>query len=226
VNINDRVTGPDPVGLCSLWSVDAQTIYGVGRWDGPAVFVRTADGGQSWESVSLGPALTGAVDLYFFDRMNGIVVGGRGVGYTPQEMAASRTVVLGTNDGGRTWSERFVSNRQGYWAWKISFPTPRIGFVATQGLSRPGVILKTIDGGQTWREILVPGSLAFAGIGFIDSLHGWAGDINGAMETTDGGETWARVPWAGHDFINRFRVLDRDLAYALGEQVYVFSRGE
>lgn len=222
-NITDRVSGPDPVGLCSLFAVDDQTIYGVGRWHGPAVFVRSTDGGISWESVDLAPLITGAVDLFFFDRLNGIVVGGRDVGYGPAEQAASRTVVLSTSDGGTTWSERFVGNHLGYWAWKISFPTRRIGYVATQGPTTPGRILKTGDGGLTWREIVVPNTGGFAGIGFIDSLHGWIGEYTGAMETLDGGQTWHRVPWAGHDFINRFRILDPARAYAMGERVYVFS---
>ena len=67
-----------------------------------------------------------------------------------------------------------------------------------------GEIWKTRDGGITWRlQIKQPGTF-FRCIGFIDSLHGFAGNIapgffdgvsdtNPLYETMDGGETWTPV---------------------------------
>jgi photosystem II stability/assembly factor-like uncharacterized protein len=104
-NISNRVlSGPEPVGICGLWVVNSQIVYGVGRWSGPAIFVRSRDGGHTWQSASLAPYATGAVDVYFFDAERGIVVGGDGVGNTPDQQVSSHTVILMTNDVGDTWN--------------------------------------------------------------------------------------------------------------------------
>lgn len=225
-NITDRVVGPEPVGLCGMFSVDAETIYGVGRWSGPAVFVRTDDGGATWESVDLAPLATGAVDVHFFDRDRGLIGAGRGVGNSPEEQQASRTVVLATEDGGRTWEERFVGSAEGSWAWKMSFPSPDVGYVATQGPSAGGIVLKTEDGGRTWSEIVVPGAPdgGFWGLGFATPERGWVGvDGGGVMETNDGGLTWTGEDWAEDQTLNRFRMLTPDLGFAVGARVFRFE---
>jgi len=223
-NVTGKVVGPEPVGICGLWSVDASTIYGVGRWNGPAVFVRSTDGGESWQSVSLAPMMTGAVDVYFFDRLRGIVVGGRGVGNSVEEQNASRTVVLMTEDGGTTWTERYVGSATGHWAWKISFPTPQVGYVATQGPSPDRTVLKTTDGGRTWTEQVVTRTEdGFAGIGFVTERVGWVGGENVAFETSDGGVTWQRAPWGDGESFNRFRVLAGGGAFAIGRRIFKFT---
>ncbi len=223
-NVTSKVVGPEPVGLCGLWSVDASTIYGVGRWNGPAVFVRSTDGGDTWQSVSLAPMMTGAVDVYFFDRTRGIVVGGRGVGSSVEEQIASRTVILMTDDGGTTWTERYVGSTLGHWAWKISFPTPQVGYVATQGPSPDRTVLKTTDGGLTWTEQVVTSTEdGFAGTGFVSESVGWVGGENVAFETTDGGSTWQRAPWADGESFNRFRMLAGGGGFAVGRRVFKFT---
>jgi photosystem II stability/assembly factor-like uncharacterized protein len=223
INITNRVVGPEPVGICGMWRVDASTVYGVGRWQSPAVFVRTRDAGATWQSVSLAPLLTGAVDVYFFDRDRGIVVGGRGVGPTVAEQESSRTVIVMTADGGDTWVERHVSTAVGSWAWKISFPTPDVGYVAIQGPNPAGLILKTTDGGITWAEITVPVSSGFEGIGFVTALHGWVSGSNGVLETTDGGVTWQPATWGAGESVNRFRMNGAAPGYAMGKVVYRYE---
>ena len=157
-NISNRITGASVTGICGMWVVDASTVVGVGRWNGPAAFVKTQDGGATWQSVSLAPHLTGAVDVYFFDAQSGLIGGARGVGNSVAQQASSRVVVMATTDGGATWSERFVGSREGAWSWKISFPTPSVGYIATQGPTSGSVVLKTLDGGLTWREIEISGA--------------------------------------------------------------------
>jgi photosystem II stability/assembly factor-like uncharacterized protein len=223
-DISTQIIGPEPVGICGLWKVDASTIYGVGRWNGPAIFIKTTDGGVTWHSMNLAPLLTGAVDVYFFDQLHGLVVGGRGVGNTPAEQASSRTVVIMTSDGGATWSERYVGSTTGHWAWKISFPTSLIGYVATQGGGADHVTIKTIDGGLTWSELpVVTTELGFSGAGFVSPTLGWIGGETGAFETADGGTSWQKVAWAGEEAINRFRILSNGAAVAVGKHIFRYT---
>ena len=218
-NITGRVSGPEPVGICGIWVQDEETVYAAGRWAGPPIFLRTEDGGQSWTSTDLSPLLTGAVDLHFFDADTGLVVGGRGVGPGPEEQRSSRTVILRTTDGGRTWEERYVGSARGEWAWKISFPGPDVGYVSTQGPANSGTVLKTEDGGRTWRALTVADSAAFSGIGFSSETLGWVAG-SAVYQTEDGGETWQEVTLG--QSINRFRFLGPDLGFASGRRVYVF----
>lgn len=222
-NITSKVVGPEPVGICGMWSVDASTIFGVGRWNGPAVFVRSTDGGVTWTSKSLAPLLTGAVDVYFFDRLHGIIAGGRGVGNTPDQQNSSRAVVLSTADGGDTWTERYVSSTTGHWLWKISFPTPSIGYIAVQGPGSDRLVIKTSDGGSTWSEIVIPTrAFGFGGAGFVSQNIGWVGADTVAFETLDGGKTWAAASWDKGEDVNRFRILPSGVGFAVGTRIYKY----
>lgn len=223
-NVTSRVEGPEPVGICALWAVDESTAYGAGRWNGPAVFVRTLDGGTTWESFDLSPLATGLVDVHFFDRDRGLVAGGRGVGNASDEQDSSRTVVLVTEDGGETWEVVHLSERTGTWGWKFSFPTSTVGYLATQGPAREGIVLKTTDGGRSWAELQVveDEELGFSGIGFATTELGWVGGSgNVVFETRDGGATWSRVELGAN--LNRFRMLSSNLGYASGRTVYRYT---
>ncbi len=218
-NVTDRVTGPEPVGICGIWVADERRVYAVGRWNGPAIFVRTRDGGVSWQSRDMAPLATGLVDVHFFDVDRGLVIGGRGVGNPTVAMDTSRTVILSTDDGGDSWETVYESAVQGTWGWKFSFPTGRVGYAATQGPNQVGLVLKTIDGGRSWTELIVAPDLGFSGIGFVSADLGWLGaDGDQVYETSDGGATWYLVRLGRN--LNRFRVLGPGLAYASGERAY------
>jgi photosystem II stability/assembly factor-like uncharacterized protein len=222
-NITSTIVGPEPVGLCGMFSPDGVSIFGVGRWNGPAVFVRSTDAGATWQSMSLAPMLSGAVDVYFFDKLHGIIAGARGDGSTAAEQAVSRAVVLGTTDGGNTWTERYVSSTIGHRLWKISFPTPQTGYIAAQGSGPERFVIKTTDGGQTWKEIFIPTSAGgFDGAGFISENVGWIGADTIAFETVDGGKSWAQSHWVKGEDVNRFRIFPNGVAYAVGRHIFKY----
>jgi photosystem II stability/assembly factor-like uncharacterized protein len=123
-NISDRIAGDPVVGLCGM-RVLGSTIVAVGRWNGPAVFVKSNDGGRTWMSRNLAGLASGLVDVFFFNQQDGFAVGGLGVGSSEAEQRASRTVVLHTSDGGATWQTRYLSEGVGEWAWKIHFVDDR-----------------------------------------------------------------------------------------------------
>jgi photosystem II stability/assembly factor-like uncharacterized protein len=217
-NISSRIRGAAVAGLCGLRVVNASAIYAVGRWNGPAVFVKSSDGGRTWSSRSLEPQATGLIDLWFFNEQDGFAVGGQGLGSSEAEQRASRTVVLATADGGETWETRYLSDNRGEWAWKVQFVTPTVGYVTTEGVTTEGVILKTTDGGRTWSRRLVEPGASFEGVGFVTADRGWVGSGATLHATTDGGATWRRIEFAPR--VNRIRVLRDDLVYAAGDRVY------
>jgi len=225
-NISSRISGPAPAGVCGMWAVDDTTVVAVGRWNGPAYFLKTVDAGQTWTSIDLAPLATGIVDVYFKDPMHGIIVGGDGVGNHGAQQLASKTVILGTIDGGATWQLRFESAQAGTWAWKISFPSDSIGYVAEQGPNQGGFVIKTTDGGTTWTESSIGAPVGFSGIGFATETVGWVGSDTATFETDDGGTTWSEVRFGssteGED-INRFRMLPGAIGYAAGHAVYKFD---
>lgn len=226
MNITARVSGPAPVGVCGMWAVDDTTVVAVGRWNGPAIFMRTVNAGLTWTSIDLAPLATGIVDVFFKDPMHGIAVGGDGVGSTGAEQLASHTVILGTIDGGATWQLRFKSAQSGTWAWKISFPSDSIGYVSEQGPSLGGLVVKTTDGGVTWTELSTGAPDEFGGIGFATNNVGWVGSDTATYETDDGGATWSEVRFGtsaqGED-LNRFRMLPGAIGYAAGHAMYKFD---
>ncbi len=220
-NITHHIQGPEPVGICGIHVVDPETIFAVGRWNGPAVFVRSLNGGIVWESFNLSPLATGLVDVHFFNRDEGLIVGGLGVGNLLSDQAVSRTIILSTSDGGETWETAYRSDRHGTWAWKISFPDRETGFVSTQGATEDGVILKTSDGGRSWTEIVVTPGFGFSGIGFATDLTGWVAAHDKVFHTADGGATWQEASIGLG--INRFRFLSPSLGYAAGNKVHIYE---
>ena len=225
-NISSRITGPSPAGVCGMWAIDDTTVVAVGRWNGPAFFLKTVDAGQTWTSIDLAPLATGIVDVYFKDPMHGFLVGCDGVGNLGAEQLASKTVILGTIDGGATWQVRFKSTQSGTWGWKFAFPSDSIGYVAEQGPNQGGFFVKTTDGGMTWTESSIGTAVGFSGIGFSSDNVGWIGSDTATFETDDGGTSWRLVRFGTSpegENINRFRMLPNAIGYAAGHAVYKFD---
>lgn len=209
-NVSDRIVGPSvQSGICGLWAVDAQTVYGVGGILGGAKLIKTTDGGQTWTSRDLSTVVDSLyflVDVRFFDRDRGFAVG------SIRDGGQQHAAVILTEDGGQTWSVRHVSSGPDEWGWKITFPTPDVGYVAVQGFE-PALakVLKTMDGGATWTELPVPPGTFFSGIAFLSEAVGWVGgdfepDRRPLAQTTDGGATWTVLPMPSDPtVVNRIR---------------------
>jgi photosystem II stability/assembly factor-like uncharacterized protein len=227
-DVSARIDGPVAAGLSGIFVLDRDNIFAVGRFMGPAFFMRSNDGGATWKSSDLAPLANGLVDVHFFDRSNGIAVGG--VGENP---GVFQTVVLRTEDGGASWRQVYRSQTEGTNAWKISFPTPSIGYVSTEGrayLFSPenraadGIVLKTEDGGRTWREIAVGAVGPFGnmlwGVGFISADTGWVAAERVIYRTNDGGLSWSESTFG--ESVNRIRFLPSRMGHAAGWMVYRF----
>jgi photosystem II stability/assembly factor-like uncharacterized protein len=220
-NISSRITGAPVAGLCGMRVLDARTVVAVGRWSGPAVFVKTTDGGRTWVSRDLGALTAGLVDVAFLDERRGFAVGGFGDGPADAQQRASRVVVLATEDGGETWQTRYLGSRAGERGWKIQFADALTGYVSIEGASPEGVVLRTADGGRTWERRLVAAGLSFEGVGFVSPRRGWLGSGQGLFATQDGGANWQALGLGRS--VNRIRVLGPDRAFAAGDRVYAWT---
>lgn len=227
-----NIPNPKPRGICGISVVNDTVTYAYGRYYGPPVLLKTTDKGQTWNSIDMSPYASGLVDGYFTHPDTGFIIGGYG---SPQQ-----AIVLYTNDGGTTWSQKYLSAISNKIGWKIMFPSRNIGYVAVQKLSAVGtnILLKTTNGGMSWTELPFSNSnYNIEGIGFINDSIGWiGGDYSNSTcyITLDGGATWsADNSWGESNqynqfgnglAINRFRRFGDTLMYASGNTVYKYTK--
>jgi photosystem II stability/assembly factor-like uncharacterized protein len=219
VDVTGRISPPIGGGVCGLYAIDSNTILGVGQYSGPAYLIRTVDGGETWQSTDMSALAGSLVDIKFLDATRGFAIGG-----TNGQNPGGRVVVLATENGGQTWAQRFVGSAPApgasEWGWKISFPTPLVGYVSVeQTFGGPGKILKTTDGGLTWSEIILAQPNNMQAIGFLTAERGWLGGHGFSYATLDGGLTWNWSTSFDGD-VNRFEFFGDTLGYAFGERVY------
>ena len=222
-------TGEIPKGMCGLFVLDSTTMFLCGRVFGPAFFVRTYDGGETWETFNMSDSVGMLIDVYFWDENHGIMIGG-----SDANRDSCHMLILYTDDSGDSWETVFLGDRSQEWGWKISFPTETIGYVSIQKkpytAATTEYFLKTTDGGLTWFEFPfmfadtsedeVYSSLA---IGFITPTRGWMGSyVNDrpTLMTEDGGVTWSEAGFGQN--VNRIRFLHPWMGYATGRTVYKY----
>lgn len=216
-----NIPPPLPEGICGLSVVNSSVVYGCGAYYGPpARMIKTTDGGLTWTSWDMTPYCSSLIDCYFFDENNGFAVGGLG-----PSLGDRQAIILATTDGGATWERRHLTDRPGgEWCWKISFPTPTVGYVSVerQDGKASSYCLKTTDGGRTWADVDFLDGFDEEGIGFVTPSLGWIGGWSGpTFQTTDGGLTWEDAGFG--TFVNRFRFLSDTLGYAVGATVYKYT---
>jgi photosystem II stability/assembly factor-like uncharacterized protein len=127
--------------------------------------------------------------VYFVDEARGWAVGSRGA-------------LLGTTDGGQTWTVRrapaedtlrdvyFTNERTGWLVCDRS-----IYLLRTKQEPR-SYLLRTTDGGESWSRVEVTGAdvdVLLTRVAFADDARGWAfGEMGALYATTDGGASWER----------------------------------
>lgn len=224
----------DPVkGLCALQVVRTPfinagqldtrvTIVGVGRVGGPTVFVRSDDGGSTWTATDMREHAGMLLDVHFFDDRRGLVAAS-----TSSDVTEGTAMILMTEDGGKSWRTAYKGDRPFENVWKLSFPTPQVGFGSVQSYdpdpaASQRFVVKTTDGGRTWSEMPLVDDHRVRpfGIGFVDERTGWVGAMPGGFETRDGGRTWKRTEMGRAG--NKVRVVrdgERTRVYAVGVEV-------
>lgn len=209
-------------GVCGLAKASENIIYGVGVWSEPAYVIKSTDKGLNWTFKDMSAHASSLIDAYFFDADHGFVTGSKSE-LVDGQMTVTGGVVLYTDDGGETWTEKFNTHNVSDRVWKIQTPDKIhfYGSIETDlGNTR---MIRSDDAGQTWEMITVDdGYYYIQMIGFIDSQRGWTGGNETLFETKDGGDTWAKIP-LGSTY-NRFFKINEELAYMTGRKVYKFER--
>ncbi len=160
----------------------------------------TADGGASFAWTALGAGEP--TSLAFLGLRRGWILVGR---------AGQPQRLLGTTDGGRTWT---LLARTRDFAAVPEFLNDRIGYAISAGGGASGVmaasaLVGTTDGGRTWQDIATDG-YAPSDVDFLDLRHGYLagwrctgqGGVGGSCQgailgTTDGGRSWQALQAIG-----------------------------
>lgn len=226
----------DAGGICGMCKVEDSVIYACGRFWGPTFIYRSGDYGQTWQRFDMGSQAFGLVDIYFWSKDSGIVVGA--VDTTLNAIYAN-SAIFRTVNGGNSWQLVYQSQMQEEWCWKISAPEPGMFYVSVEQFGFGSrYILKSTDYGSTWTEMnysFQPGpppshnNISNQGIGFRTANEGWVAINNSSavtnsfFHTLDGGLTW--LPENVEYGINRFRFLNDSIGFASGFHVLKMQSG-
>jgi photosystem II stability/assembly factor-like uncharacterized protein len=128
-------------------------------------------------------------DIWFFDEETGWAINSNGQ-------------VLFTNNGGKSWVEKFRASRS--YLRCISFSSRQTGWVGTT--TSQSRLFKTKDGGETWSDVpnLPSSPTAICGIHAVDdnvvyaSGTNWPDRPSGIVKTIDGGESWSFIDMRAH----------------------------
>lgn len=200
------------------------TIRAGGRVGGPAHLATSRDRGETWTAEDLSAHTAMILDVQFVSDQVGFICGA-----SSADVQASTAVILRTGDGGRTWSRVHEGTRSFELTWKMSWPTPTVGYVTVQSYNPDPAasqryIARSTDGGLTWRELPLIDNAAVRtfGIGFVDEKRGWVGAVPGGFETTDGGTSWAPVAMGAA--VNKVRILPKagggHAVFAIGVELH------
>lgn len=183
--------------LRAVHFVDSMTGWAAG--DAGAVY-RTTDGGRTWK-----PLLSGVSAninfVYFLDWNHGWMIGD-----SLSKDDDGETVLLSTINSGRTWMIQKIPN-----LLSVHFSDLQNGWA----VGRNATVLRTTNGGNDWKPVEEIQSViglpiessnynfGFRDVYFLDANHGWLignfygraqSNIGGLFVTSDGGNTWKRLP--------------------------------
>ena len=127
-------------GLRGLSAVSETVAWASGS---EGTVIRTTDGGQSWEDVSV-PA-TDTIqfrDIEAFDANTAIVLS-----------AGLPALIYKTTDGGQSWEQKYFSMVEGTFYDAMDFWDDQSGIAFGDAMDGRLLILRTFDGGETWQEL-------------------------------------------------------------------------
>jgi photosystem II stability/assembly factor-like uncharacterized protein len=155
---------------------------------GNSIF-QTEDGGQTWRELrryfatDFGGALPELYSVRFSGKKRGWVVGS-----ISADDRVIDSLVIYTDDGGKSWQRQRVPTKQEL--IHVDFADEKRGWIVGVG----GTILHTEDGGETWAEQVSKTKATLYHVDFRNERVGWAvGERATILRTTDGGLTWEPI---------------------------------
>ena len=173
--------------LNSIFFLDENTGWAVGREGETGIIFNTSDGGDTWNVQLMFDeySVNRFKSVHFVDEDHGWVVGRRN---------NNLGLILYTNDGGNTWADLSTDDQH---MFSVFFTDQLNGWIICYSGGQNSSLLRTQDGGQTWSSIPFSGLgwLQLTEVHFTDSETGWAGGYvvgEGGiiLHTSDGGESW------------------------------------
>jgi len=171
--------------------------------------------------------------IFFTDPLNGWAAGDAPTGSSIDV----RGLVLGTTDGGKTWTELKDAAGKGapFAINDIWFVDERIGWAAggNQENNEEDILLRTTDGGKTWTRVQTGTAQFLRAVQFIDANRGWVvgmtidavDELPGPskiLATVDGGRTWKVQLTSPRSFFDVVFV-DAKHGWAVGDRAAVWA---
>jgi len=144
---------------------------------GQGFILRSTDGGINWDSLYQTTTYEDYLDVFFFNLLDGIVIGGDDETFEP--------VIFKTTDGGFNWNTIPAPDSAYY--------LRAVDFVDDEGwaVGKHGTIIYTSNYGDTWSFQTNPAESTLFDVDFSDSLHGLCCGYDGILYTSDGGQDWS-----------------------------------
>jgi photosystem II stability/assembly factor-like uncharacterized protein len=167
------------------------------------------DGGASWETKPLVESSVYVKGIQFKNSNYGIISADRGV--------------FITTDSGENWTETTMDHN-----WLDVLGTSFIQANKGWLVKEDGSVYKYKQNGASsdWTFISDLGGVCYgnnAGVTFVDSLIGYAVGRQYSYKTTDGGNSWNKIPAASLRNIHGYFVINKDKILLCGEKGIMYS---
>jgi photosystem II stability/assembly factor-like uncharacterized protein len=172
---------------------------------GNTVFMKTADGGNSWTSLYWSVPHFSYDQVFFSSDLTGYAIG-----------TDDGTGVIKTTDGGVTWN--LVSSMDEY-LYDIFFLTDETGYI----VGGTGAILKTTNGGINWEPISRQVNDDFYSIYFTGRNKGFVSGNKTITRTENGGLEWEKII-GGVDYERLYQITfeNENEGYAAGHGYFTY----
>lgn len=178
---------------------------------GSSIF-QTNNGGQDWQEIrryfasDFGGATPELYSIRFSGKKRGWVVGS-----ISKNDVVVDSLIIYTNDGGKSWQRQKVPTKQEL--IHVAFADEKRGWIVGVG----GTILHTDDGGETWAEQLSKTKATLYHVDFRNERMGWTvGERGTILRTTDGGLTWLPAEAQIRNTLLSVAFPDENVGWAVG----------
>lgn len=187
---------------------------------GDSPFVRTLDGGNSFEEIFL-PTDAGQITLLSSTPDSRIIAATRqSVSNDPDSTMYS---IYSSDDYGTNWDLRFSLTTElnsfldSNEILDIYFLDNDLGY----GVGNNGIFLKTTDGGDTWVASFISPFSNMSTVFFTSENVGYTNIAGGISKTIDGGETWSQQNVVDPHPIIQIEFANDSIGYAMSyERIY------